>query len=182
MQCRCQHSCASSHFHAIDSVISMVRATSAVWHPLLQMALGCEVYAVSSCTSFSMHCAAHIPVDVWCGILFLTFLHDSCLMWCVIIYVMYLLSWFVMLCFEIPLLYVDGILRLSSCMFCIKIPFKPCWRDAHHAWVLCHTDRSFFIESSCSGTSLGATPAWGHFSLYDKNINFYVHHHWKHLM
>lgn len=49
---------------------------------------------------------------------------------------------------------------------CIEICFMPCRRDAHyhHAWVLCHTDRSpFLTESSCSGTSLGATPAWRHF-------------------
>ena len=103
-----------------DVVRSMVRTTSAAWHPLFQMALGCEVYAVCSCTSFAMHCAAHIPVWCWWGILFITCFHYSCLMWRGIIYVMYLLSWFVMLCFGIPLLYVDGILILSSCMFALR--------------------------------------------------------------
>ena len=72
---------------------------------------------------------------VWCGIFFITCFHDSWLTWRGIIYVMYLLSWFFMLCFEIPLLYVAGILMLSSCMFCIEIPFMPSWQDAHHTWV-----------------------------------------------
>ena len=42
----------------------MVRPTSVVWDPFLQMAPGCEIYAVRSCTSFSyeMHCVAQIPV------------------------------------------------------------------------------------------------------------------------
>lgn len=30
---------------------------------------------------------------------------------------------------------------------CFEIPSMPCWWDAHHAWVLCHTDRSLLIES-----------------------------------
>ena len=65
--------------------------------------------------------------------------------------------------FEIPLLYVDGILILSSCMFALRS-------------LLCHVGGIiimhefcviliwvFLTESSCSGTSLGATPTWGHF-------------------
>ena len=48
---------------------------------------------------------------------------------------------------------------------------------------LYHTDRSLLIESSSCVTSLIATPAWGNFSLYDRNIVSCVHHHyWQHLM
>lgn len=86
--------------------------------------------------------------------------------------VYYLFSWFllgvtrnrlcdvlvVMLCFEIHLLYVDGILRLSSCMFTLRS-------------LLCNVGRMLIMhefviligvlltESSCSGTSFGVTPA-----------------------
>ena len=107
--------------------------------------------------------------DVWWGILFITYFHDSFLTWCRIICVMYMLSWFVMFCSEIPLL-VDGILMLSSHMFCVEIPVMPCWQDAHHAWVCVILIGVFLTESSYSGTSLGATPTWGNFSLYDNDI------------
>jgi len=121
-----------------DALRLVARTTSEAWHPFLQMASGCEVYAVCSCTSFAMHCAAQIPV--WC------------FMWDLI---SYLFSWFLLdvmwnhlwdvlvimirhVLFEIP---------LSSCWWdthdvamyvCIEIHFMPCWQDVHyhHAWVV----------------------------------------------
>ena len=89
--------------------------------------------------------------------------HDSCLMWCGIVYVIYLLSWFIMLCFEIPFLYVDGILMLSSCMFAlISLLCHVGGMLIMHEFVS-YWQESFLTESSCSGTSLGASPAWGNF-------------------
>ena len=128
-----------------DTARLMVRPASAVWHPFLEITPGCEVYAVFSCTHFATHCAAHIHVDVWCGILFLTCFHDSCLMWCRIIYGMYLLSWFVMFCSRSLCHHVDGI--LMCCHACFHWdPFYSMlavW-SLSSCMSLCHTDRSPF--------------------------------------
>jgi len=108
---------ANIHVRAIismrfDVARLIVLPTSAVWHPFLQMASRCEVYAICSCTSFSMRCIVlYISLfDVLCGILFSYLSHDSYLMWCGIICVMYLLSWFVMFYLRSLCRHVDGIL------------------------------------------------------------------------
>ena len=132
-----------------------------------------------SCTSSLCIVLHRSLLDVWCGILFLTYFHDSSLIWHGIVYVMYLSSWFIMLWFEIPLFYVDGILMLSSWIFSLRS-------------LLCHVGRMLIMlefvpynkriltESSYSGTSLGATPTWSCFPC--MIATFYVHHnYWQHL-
>jgi len=42
-------------------------------------------------------------------------------------------------------------------------PFYAMLAGCSSCMSLCHTDRSLLTESSCSGTYLGATPAWGNF-------------------
>ena len=140
----------------------MAHTTSTVWHLLLQMALGCEVYAMCSCTCFPMHCVAQILVWCWWGILFITCFHDSFLMWHGIVYVMYLCH--------------DSSCHVLKSLFCMLMGYSSCrhgclhWDPFYAILVGCsscmslfHTDRSLLTKSSCSGTSLGATPAWGNF-------------------
>jgi len=81
-----------------DAAISMVRTSSAAWHPFLQMAWGYEVYVVRSCTSFcgALCCTNPYLMLMWDRV---SCFHDSFFMWCRIICVMYLMSWFTMLCF-----------------------------------------------------------------------------------
>ena len=120
VECRCQHSCASSHFHVIRCSEIDVPNNFNNLTSLSSVGPRCEVYAVFM-YFFLLCIVLHRSLfDAWCGILFLTHFHDSCLVWCIIICVMYLLSWFIMLCFEIPLLYANGILMLSSCMFALR--------------------------------------------------------------
>jgi len=113
----------------------MVRPTSVVWNPFLQMAPRCEVYVVCSCSSF---CYALCCID-------------PCLMWDL---VFLLVSWFLLdvtrnhlwdvLVVMIRHVFVWDpfvvMLMGYSCVamyVCIEIRFIPCWRDAHyhHAWV-----------------------------------------------
>jgi len=115
-QCRCPHSCVSSHLHMIDALRSMVWAASAVWHPLLQMALGCEVYDMFM-YFFFLHYVAQILDWCWCKILFITCCRDSLLdlMQNILCDVLAVITHHVM--FWNPLLYVVGILLLSPCIF-----------------------------------------------------------------
>lgn len=110
----------------------MVLIASPVWHPLPQMALGCEVYDVLMYLFF-MHCATNILDWCWWRILFIIGCHDSSLdvMRNILCDLLPIMTQHVM-CWD-PLLCGDGILLLSSCMFFIEIPFMPCWQDAHHA-------------------------------------------------
>jgi len=131
--------------------------------PLLQMAPRCEVYAMRSSTSLAMHCDAQILV--WC------------LMWDL---VSYLFSWFLLdvmwnpLCDVLVVMICHGVFwdpfvvcwwdtHVVVLYVCIEIPFMPCWWDDHHAWVCVILIGVLLTKSTCSGTSLGATPAWGHF-------------------
>ena len=115
-QCRCPHSCASSHFHEIEALGVMVREASTFGHQLLQKALGCEVYDVFM-YFFFLHYVAQILDWCWCRILFITCSHDSLLdlMWNILCYVLVVITIHVMLWDS--LLYAVGILLLSSCMF-----------------------------------------------------------------
>lgn len=101
-------------------------------HLLLHMVICCEVYDLFIYLFF-MHYAAWILDWYWCRILFITCFHDSLLdfMWNILCDVLVVITHHVM--FWDPLLYVVGILLLSSWMFCFDIPFVPCWQDAHHA-------------------------------------------------
>ena len=90
---------------------SMVRIVLAVWHPLLQMAPGCEVYAVCSCTSFAMHYVAQIPV--WC------------LMWDL---VYYLFTWFLL---DVMWNHLWDVLVVMSHHVLFEIPLSLCWWDTH---------------------------------------------------
>ncbi len=110
----------SIHVRVAISMRFDERPTSAVWHPLLHMAPGCEVYAVFM-YFFLLCIVLHRSLfDDWCGILFLTCFHDSCLMWCGIICVMYLLSWFVMLCFLDLFVVCWWDTHVSPCMFSLR--------------------------------------------------------------
>ena len=93
-----------------------------------------------------------------------------CLIWCKIFLcdVLSVITLYVML--WDPLLYVVGILLMLKCM-CFSLTSLLCHVGGMRTMlVLCHTDRSLLIESSSCGTSLRATPAWGHSSLYDRDI------------
>ena len=142
----------------------MVQTSLAIWHPLLQMDLGCEVYAVF----MYFFCCALCRIGPWlmfdvgsCFLLFFmipTWCDVESSMWCTC-------------CHD----FSCCVLR-SLC--CILMGYSCCHHVCFH-WgpfyaistgfslssymSLCHTDRSILTESSCSGTSLGATPAWGHF-------------------
>jgi len=143
-QCRCPHSCSSCHIHTVDVLRSMVRAPSTMWHPLLHMALGCEVYDVFM-YFFFLHYVAQILDWCWCRILFVT-CHDSLLdlMRNLLYDVLFVITLHVM--FWDPLLYVFGILLLSSYMFSLWNPFCAILAGCSSWMFLCHTDRSFDWE------------------------------------
>ena len=85
---------------------------------------------------FFIHCAAHILDSCWCRILFITCCHDSLLdlMWNLLCDVLVVIIHHVML--WDPLLYVVGILFLSSCMFVLTS-------------LLCHVGRMLIMHVFC---------------------------------
>jgi len=120
-----------------------------------------------------LHYATWILDWYWCKILFITCCHDSLLdlMQNILCDVLVVITLYVMLWY--PLLYVVGILLLSSYMCFDLHPFCAMLAGCSPCMFLYHTDRNLLIENSGYGISLRATPAWGHFSL-----NYY----WEHLM
>ena len=142
----------------------------------------CEVYDLFK-YFFLFHYVARIFDWYWGRILFIICYHDS------LLYLMKNLLYDVLVAITHhvmlwdPLLYVAGILLLSSSMFFFEIPLMPCWRDVHHACFYVLLIGVFWLRVPSCGISLRATPVLGNFFLYDGDIISCVHHiYWQHLM
>ena len=93
-----------------------------------------------------LHYVAQILDWCWCRIFFITCCHDSLLdlMRNILCDVLAIITHHVM--FWDPLLYVVGILLLSSCMFCFWNPFYAMLAWCSSCMFSCHTNRSFWLR------------------------------------
>lgn len=138
-------------------------------HPHLHMARGGVRYMIYSyISSFTLCCRSLIDIDARSSLFLIVMIpcwfdvESSIRCTCCHNSSCYVLKSRVVCCWDILVVIMH--------VFCFDIPFASSWRDAHHTCFLYHTNSSILIESSSCGTSLRATPAWGHSSLYDRDI------------